>query len=654
MTNMSREPSAGPGRPGDERLVDYASGEHADSWLRHPVYGDPSFDTFERLPGNPVVRGAAPYEWPVNGYLFADPQSGDWFLYVGHYREGYARDSEHPSMCTVSRSRDNGRTWEHLGPIFQPTEFFFDGEVSPQASAPDVTVVYAEGRYHMAFDWATRSSSWANAAAPTADANSGGAYAWAERPEGPWRREPRPVVTTREQTPLRGKYRRMYATTILPRRNDWLALTLTDSQKYYGWGYTGMTASRPEGPYTRPKLLLHPECDGFHPPLLEFHPAFSFEGYVYAPATSVALNRNYNTVFRAPLEDAMDPRAWQLHRHGSVWHAARVDHEAFGIWGQTFAGFVDSRRQFTVMFPSRDSSGMGTINLARRPWDTPYRRRSFVLSGHEGPSIARLNKRGPFAHIAAAFTLHGAAALLLDLCGPLGPDRPASNATLHPLCKSDCTAVEITANSWAVVEIDAAGAPTVVATGDRGGSERVSVRIDAGDPDGVAVVIDHDAVWRGPLAGGRGATALWVGSQSWIEVDSFLVGGDTCSSAEVPYLYAEGLLGAAQNMDHWEAREDPAFRYGFGAVSRPGAGVQAKWNIEGDGFAVWAPRGPQYGRAAVLVDGRTEGEIDYRANAPTRSAELFRTSGLAGERHGVFLRPIEGRIPIDVLVANPE
>lgn len=58
--------------------LDYAESRFVDSWLRHPVYGDPSFDAFERAPGNPVHTGAPPFAWPVNGFFFADPRGGGW------------------------------------------------------------------------------------------------------------------------------------------------------------------------------------------------------------------------------------------------------------------------------------------------------------------------------------------------------------------------------------------------------------------------------------------------------------------------------------------------------------------------------------------------------------------------------------------------
>ena len=44
--------------------TDFARSRYVDAWLRHPVYGDPSFDAFERVPGNPIHRGKPPFEWP--------------------------------------------------------------------------------------------------------------------------------------------------------------------------------------------------------------------------------------------------------------------------------------------------------------------------------------------------------------------------------------------------------------------------------------------------------------------------------------------------------------------------------------------------------------------------------------------------------------
>ena len=86
--------------------IDYAESQYVDQWLRHPVYGDPSFDAFRRVSGNPIHRGRPPFEWPVNGFFFADPLGGKWYLYVGDYCQGYAARA---SRCILYRSADRGK-----------------------------------------------------------------------------------------------------------------------------------------------------------------------------------------------------------------------------------------------------------------------------------------------------------------------------------------------------------------------------------------------------------------------------------------------------------------------------------------------------------------------------------------------------------------
>ncbi len=103
--------------------TNYALQENSHLWLRHPVLGDPSFDSFVRNPNNPIVRGKAPHEWPVNGTLFRDPKSGHWFCYVGFYAEGYVIAEGTTRYSGIYRSKDRGASWESLGPIFEDNSF---------------------------------------------------------------------------------------------------------------------------------------------------------------------------------------------------------------------------------------------------------------------------------------------------------------------------------------------------------------------------------------------------------------------------------------------------------------------------------------------------------------------------------------------------
>ena len=155
----------------------------------------------------------------------------------------------------------------------------------------------------MAFDWATSNSTWENAFNPRGGANgadAGAGYAVSDHPEGPWVPSAHPFLLNSRlwQKPILGKYRRFYATTLLRRRDDWLILVLTDSAEFHSWGLVCATAKEPVGPWSALRPLLHTEDDRYHPPTCEFFPAFVHEGFAYAPATSVAGNRNYQVVFR--------------------------------------------------------------------------------------------------------------------------------------------------------------------------------------------------------------------------------------------------------------------------------------------------------------------------------------------------------------------
>ncbi len=627
--------------------VDYANLAQREAWLSHPVYGDASFDSFTHHPQNPIHRGAAPYEWPVNGSLFEDPVSGDWFLFVGHYRTGYRRDDAHPSRATVYRSTDHGANWEDMGPVFPPEIHTFDGETSPMWTAPDVAVVYHDGRYHMSYDWSTRSTTWKNAATPGPDSNSGVGYAWADRPEGPYHRTAVPVATTRDQPLLEGKYKRMYASTILRRKDDWLVLTLTDSGLHYGWAYLGMTATTPEGPYTPAKLLLYPEQDGFHPPLMEFHPAFVHEGYVYAPATAVALNRNFQMLWRAPLEEALDPKAWSIFQHGSVWHAEPVEHEHRGIWGQTISGFIDDDGMFRVMFPSRDSEGMGTINVASRPWVQPYRDQGFHVSGHEGPSFVRLKQGGTVEKIVATLDVHGTVTLAWNAQGPVGPNNPASGATLHPLMRGDYAGLRLTPDSWALITVNPEGEATTIAEKAITTPGPLPCAI-AWDTEGTATLSIHgEAVWSGALPTNEGALGLVADKFSQAYVTQFAVTG-TPAPAHTVYLHSEAQLGAAQRKADWKPVEGPHFRYGVGVVSIA-PDVRAKWNVQGRTATLWAPQGPDYGSADVYLDGVPQGRVNFKKDTLENSQPLLTITDLKTTGSAIVIRNIDGAVPVDVL-----
>src|SRR5579871_4309894 len=96
----------------------YAAIRHKNDWTHHYALGSPSWDAFERFPGNPVFKGRKGMEWPVNGFLFKDPKKGAWYLYIGEYRENYRLEAGNASKdmnCVIYKSIDRGNTWRRIG-----------------------------------------------------------------------------------------------------------------------------------------------------------------------------------------------------------------------------------------------------------------------------------------------------------------------------------------------------------------------------------------------------------------------------------------------------------------------------------------------------------------------------------------------------------
>jgi hypothetical protein len=634
-----------------EGPVDFAAAAAMPDWMHDSITGDPSWDTFIHAAVNPVVRGKAPREWPVNGFLFRDPVSGNYYLYGGWYCEGYRRNREYPSTCIVYRSEDKSSTWTEIGPAIRKEGHVFNGEVSPLWFAPDVSVVYHDGAYHMAFDWATKNSTWQDAHNPPPDQNSGAGYARAEKPEGPFIPSENPICTTRDTEALLGKYRRQYASTLIRREKDWLVLTLTDSGPYFGWALIGRTAANPEGPWSDPELLLHPESARYLPPLLEYFPAFTHAGFIYAPATSVALNRNYQALFRVPAGEAMNAAAWEAVQMGSIWHAEPVENEHYGIWGQTFSGFIDSAATFHVMFPSRDRNGHGTLNIARRPWNRPLRDQGFVISGHAGPALALLRKAGKLRELSVRMKTKGTVTLLLQYRAPIGPDRPASNSTLHPLMHTRYTGLKVKGNTWTLLEKDAEGREKIFGNGQFAQSEVTHIQMTQ-ENETVSIRINGDTCRESEDIACAGPWGLLLDTFSHAEVTAFRVDADF-APARICRLATDALAGAARHADAWGIREkDTRFRFGCGAITH-GKGLLAKWNFRGRGFRLYAPRGPEFGSAALYLDGEKAGVINFHDEASRASEAVFENQTIPPGPHSLALHAGKDAVPVDVLEYTP-
>lgn len=652
-----------PNDPARLAAIDYAHISQRERWVHHPVVGDPSWDSFHRIPGNPVYRGSPPYEWPVNGFFFEDPASGNWYLFIGHYQKNYAIQVDGPPLiCTIKRSRDHGKTWDDLGPIFPKEGIRFDGVSFPAAHAPDVCVIYADGKYHMAFDWCTSNTTWENAFDPKggADGSDGGAgYAVSDSPEGPWRPCPRPFFLNSQlwQKPILGKYRRFYGTSLLRRQDDWLILVLTDSAQFHSWGLVAATAKDPAGPWSALQPLLHTEDDRYHPALGEFFPAFVHDGFAYAPATSVAGNRNYQAVYRAPLQKAHEAAAWELWQDGAVWHAEDVEHEYHGIWGQTFAGGVRDG-MLRVMFPSRDANGMGTINLAERSWDQPYREQGFVVSAHDVPQVPLLREGYGAFTLAATLRPRGDVSLLWAHRAPLGPEAVRSGSGPSRRALAGCRRLRFAAGRWEILDLARDAKGTCVASGPLPAGKELAAGLEHQEDGTLTLSFNGKVQWVGKLPLEAGTIGFWLEPRSHAEVRSLTVRGEPRPHRTI-YLGADALLPAGQRGwtdpgkpvgPDWDEVTAPSFRCGFGCRSKAD-GVRAKWNFMGDGFALWSPKGPELGEVEVRCDGRSLGVIALRAELPERSSPILEKTSLAPGRHTVVLRAVRGVLVVDCLEA---
>ncbi|MCE5257739.1 MAG: hypothetical protein LLG44_01585 [Chloroflexi bacterium] len=621
---------------------DMAGPPARDLWLHHPEIGDMSFDAFERLPSNPLFIGKPPYEWPVNGFLLRDPVSQNLYVYIGVYAKGYWGEA---SYCHLMRSRDNGVTWDDLGPLLRGTTDLFDSCDGVPGSTPDVSVVYDNGIYHMIYDWGRHTSD-------PARKDGGFAYAWSRSPEGPFERAPEPCFAQSNQPLVFGLYRMAYAAALVKRAHDWLVISDMSTLHNQGgtWALVAFTAKHPQGPYCGPHFLLWPQTSVFYPTTVESFPVFPHAGYLYAPNTSVARNRTYQVIYRAPIEEAHRAEAWEVYQNGSVWHAEAEDNEAWGIWGQTFSAEVEADGTMWAMYACKNSQDRGTINIARRPWLQPYKHGG-VLSAPQGPALSLLQRDYTIFELQAVLRAMGAWGLIWQHNGPLGPDKPmGAEGGPHPLTLADCCELRLDASYWELRRVDAAGAITTVAVGalppDIGGAvARIGLRQRA---DSFTLELNGALLWQGAWQAQRGSIGFIAeaGGRLWLDELRLSNAGEPARRFLLP---TEGVMGYGQLGDTWQFRNSSDFKFGFGYTSAQ-ADAGCKWCWSGGGFTLWSPLAPEYGDAELWVDGELAAVLDFSApNAP--SAPRY-VRELARGYHAAALLHKSGVLPCDSLYVS--
>lgn len=631
--------------------TDFALQSQRQAWMRHPVLGDPSFDNFKRYEKNPVQRGTPPFNWPVNGFYFEDPASGNEYIFAGQYRTGYAMGTDKKNLdiskgCDVYYSEDKGKTWKHKGPAFNEEVVMLDGQVGPVNIAPDVSVVYFEGKYYMGLDYVTTEFSW-----DIKNIMNGGlAVAVSDRPEGPYQIYSKPAITNRffYNNPWLGKYNRCYAGTLIKLKNQWVFLFDLDSGTYYSWGLAAISAPTPEGPWSEPVLVAGCEIGDYHPSLMEYFPVFLYKDTLYAPATSVAKNRNFQCIFRAAANEAMNPKKWELWQEGSVWHSTNAENEYEGIWGQTFSGFINKDDVLKVMYPSRDKENRGTINLASVDWNKLHRDTGFVFSGHGSPSFTAISKFYSEPNIESSFSYYGTIAFVWNYQAPVGPDRPKADAELHPLMFSSNTRFQLTENQWLLLHASADGRTDTISRGLLDKREVYSLKIQQSNQKTI-ISIDNKVLWQGLLKNHNyGNCGLFAMKSSGIDVQSFIVSGRNYPGF-INWLYTEGLSNSGSDMKDWEMIENSSlFTYGIGAVSKIDIAL-AKWSFTGSGFDLYCPKMPALGMAEIIVNGEIVGEINLHSETPEKSAVVYSMRTLTQKKNAIIIKGKNGNIALDCL-----
>lgn len=612
------------------QAIDLADPRHREVWFSHPVVGDPSYDAFERDAGNPVYVGSPPYEWPVNGFLFRNPQDGCRYCWVSLYPKGYWP----AGPAKLLRSKDNGQSWEDLGLRMEGSKDLFDGDGVKPGATLDCTVVMDNHGCHVVYGWAKPDNS-----------DGGLSYAFAKSPEGPFVRDMKPFHAESAQPMLPFGYKRVYAGTLVRRNSDWLVLASMSPPGNAGgmWAFIAMTASSARGLYSPPVFLRMPQDGRWHPAPMEFFPAFVHEGMVYACLTSVAANRGYQLVLRADIEEAHRPEAWSVWESGSLFHAEPNEWEAHGIWGQSFSGFVGEDDRLHVMYPSRNADGVGTINFASRPWSKPFQN-GFWVSAPNGPSLALALRDYRNFRLEAILRAEGDWRLVWNFRGPLGPDRPTADALISPLTWRSMTALSFSQETWELAELEDSGQTSLCARSTLvmpGLVRRIVVEQRQRD---VVVELDGATLCRATLTAIGGAVGLVAEKGSYLYVSKLLVEGVSRSGSWF-LLPLEGRLGAASIEKAWEHRTT-LFRYGDGYVG-DFEGARAKWNFTGRRVRLWSPRGPSFGEAEVLLDAKPVATLSLTAGQEEPSRVVWESRTLTPGNHALMTVRRSGGLPVD-------
>eukprot|EP00041_Stephanoeca_diplocostata_P019357 m.416832 g.416832 ORF g.416832 m.416832 type:complete len:538 (-) comp21283_c0_seq13:1802-3415(-) len=439
-------------------------------------------------------------------------------------------------------------------------------------------------------------------------------------------------------------------------------------------------------PTRAPRLLLHPESDRWHPHPCEFYPCFSHDSYAYCPCTSLNRNRGYQVLFRAALDEATDPGAWEVFQAGSLYHWDGHAASATGIWGQTFSGFVSPVDDaFHIMYPAKTADNVGTINLARAPGLLDgLVSDGFWVSAPNMDAVAIHKKTYSGFHLTAVVTIAARGqgwTLRWNYRGELGPAPTTANAdaAISPRVFLNNSALCFGGNGHvSVVLLGGANAPPQYLLRSHPTPRTSTVRVDVSQnaSNGKFTVALNDTTLltaRIPpdAVGGSIAVHATTGASVYVSELTVTTQQNTKLQHAVPPMgvrspeaqrwfwltAADGIAGGGcAGIGGWQISNDPMFRTGSGFVSKGGPHTMAKWNFDGVAVRLYLPRGPTLGSVAVSVDGSNTTNVTLYATSVVPASTVYewrerpskRTPEIpTGHLHALTMRWISGTMVAD-------
>lgn len=625
----------------NKESIDFSLNINRGMWLQHPVVGSPSWDTFVRESITPIYIGKPPYEWPVNGFLFHDPVSLKWYAYIGLYPRNYF-----PSGGCLLLKETTPGTWTEIGIVLSGDPNSFDGDGQNPGGMPDVSVVYADKRYHLVYDWGNHQNT-----------RGGIAYAWADSPEGPFHRAHKPIHLDADQPLVFGRYNRVYAATLFKRSSDWLILAMMSTPRNAGgtWALVCFTGKNPEGPYSGPQFLLYPQSNSFHPPLAEFYPAFEYEEHLYVPATSVAKNRTFQIMYTVSKWRAHIPEAWQIFQYGSIWHDLPLHSYEQGIWGQTFSGQVSGKPQesaeLRALSFSKTIKNIGIALISKRFWSKAYQD-GFQLAAPYATARAILCRDFKCFNFLCKINTTGSWAFSWGCTGPIGADRNGADSVAHNLMMRDHYECFFESQTITIQSYNSKGIKKIIAQSSINskcfGDLSVQFRQLA---DLFQLQIDETEIFSIPVSPKLGRIEFRVEIGTILKVNS-MIGIDEGLYSNLFFLGTDAVAGAGCSAKEWKPLRHHLFHFGKGYLSQKN-NSRAKWNVIGSKFHLYSPRYPNLGTARLLVDGNLIETIDFSSPKKTASACICKFQAKLGY-HAVILETLTGIIPLDCLCVESE